>query len=39
VALVIVIATGLPYLLAFLSVAASEVILLLAGNALMVRRL
>jgi uncharacterized membrane protein len=39
VALVIVIATDLPYLLAFLSVAASEVILLLAGNALMVRRL
>ena len=39
VALVIVIATGLPYLLAFVSVAASEVILLLAGNAVMVRRL
>lgn len=39
VALVITIVTGLPYLLGFLSVAVSEVILLLAGNAAMVRRL
>lgn len=39
VALVITVATDLPYLLAFISVAASEVILLLAGNAVMVRRL
>ena len=39
VAVVLTIATDLPYLLAFLSVAASEVILLLAGNALFVRRL
>ena len=39
VALVITLATDLPYLLAFVSVAASEVILLLAGNAVMVRRL
>ena len=39
VALVLTIAAGLPYLFAFLSVAVSEVILLLAGNALLLRRL
>ena len=39
VALVIALATDLPYLLGFLSVAASEVVLLLAGNALLARRL
>ena len=39
VALVLTIAADLPYLFAFLSVAVSEVILLLAGNALLVRRL
>lgn len=38
VALVLTIAAGLPYLLTFLSVAVSEVVLLLAGNALLVRR-
>ena len=31
-------AAGLPYLASFVSVAVSEVILLLAGNALLVRR-
>jgi uncharacterized membrane protein len=39
VALVLTIAAELPYLLTFLSVAVSEVILLLSGNALLVRRL
>lgn len=39
VAVVLTVATGLPYLLNFLSVAASEVVLLLAGNALLVRRI
>jgi uncharacterized membrane protein len=38
VALVLNIAADLPYLFAFFSVAVSEVILLLAGNALFVRR-
>jgi len=38
VALVLTIAAELPYLLTFLSVAVSEVILLLSGNALLVRR-
>ena len=38
VALVLTVATELPYLFAFLSVAVSEVILLLAGNAIFVRR-
>jgi uncharacterized membrane protein len=32
-------AAGLPYLASFASVAVSEVILLLAGNALLVRRI
>ena len=32
-------AAGLPYLASFVSVAVSEVILLLAGNALLVRRI
>ena len=38
VAVVLTVATELPYLFNFLSVAASEVVLLLAGNALLVRR-
>ncbi|MEW6636394.1 MAG: QueT transporter family protein [Actinomycetota bacterium] len=38
VAIVLTVATDLPYLLNFLSVAASEVVLLLIGNALLVRR-
>jgi uncharacterized membrane protein len=39
VAVVLTVATNLPYLLNFASVAVSEVILLLAGNALLVRRI
>jgi uncharacterized membrane protein len=39
VATVLHFATGLPYLVAFASVAVSEVILLLLGNALLVRRI
>jgi uncharacterized membrane protein len=38
VATVLHFAAGLPYLVAFGSVAASELVLLLAGNALLVRR-
>lgn len=38
VALVLAVAAGIPYWVGFLSVAASEVVLLLAGNALLVRR-
>jgi uncharacterized membrane protein len=38
VGVVLTIATGLPYLAAFASVAVSEIILLLLGNALLVRR-
>jgi uncharacterized membrane protein len=38
VATVLHFATGLPYLLAFGSVAVSEVVLLLIGNAVLVRR-
>jgi uncharacterized membrane protein len=32
-------AAGLPYLVAFASVAVSEIVLLLLGNALLVRRI
>ena len=39
VAVVLNVAAGLPYLVAFASVAVSETILLLAGNALLVRRI
>jgi uncharacterized membrane protein len=39
VAVVLTVATGLPYLAAFASVAVSETILLLLGNALLVRRI
>ena len=39
VAVVLNVVAGLPYLVAFASVAVSEVILLLAGNALLVRRI
>jgi uncharacterized membrane protein len=39
VATVLHFAAGLPYLVAFASVAVSEVILLLLGNALLVRRI
>ena len=39
VAVVITVATGLSYLAAFASVAVSEVVLLLLGNALLVRRI
>ena len=38
VATVLHFAAGLPYLVAFGSVAASELVLLLVGNALLVRR-
>lgn len=38
VAVVLTIAAGLPYLASFASVAVSEIILLLLGNALLVRR-
>jgi uncharacterized membrane protein len=38
VAVVLAIAAGLPYLASFASVAVSEIILLLLGNALLVRR-
>jgi hypothetical protein len=36
---VLTVAAGLPYLAAFASVAVSEVVLLLLGNALLVRRI
>ena len=39
VAVVLSVAAGLPYLVAFASVAVSEIILLLAGNAVLVRRI
>lgn len=39
VAVVLRVAAGLPYLVAFASVAVSETVLLLAGNALLVRRI
>jgi uncharacterized membrane protein len=39
VAVVLTVATGLPYLAAFASVAVSETILLLLGTALLVRRI
>lgn len=39
VAVVLKVAAGLPYFVAFASVAVSEAILLLAGNALLVRRI
>ena len=39
VAVVLKVVAGLPYLVAFASVAVSEAILLLAGNALLVRRI
>jgi hypothetical protein len=38
VGVVLSVVAGLPYLASFASVAASEIILLLAGNALLVRR-
>jgi uncharacterized membrane protein len=38
VGVVLTVAAGLPYLASFVSVAVSEVVLLLAGNALLVRR-
>ena len=38
VAVVLAVAAGLPYLASFASVAVSEIILLLLGNALLVRR-
>jgi uncharacterized membrane protein len=38
VGVVLYVAAGIPYLVAFASVAASEVVLLLLGNALLVRR-
>jgi uncharacterized membrane protein len=39
VAVVLSVVAGLPYLVALASVAVSEVVLLLAGNALLVRRI
>ena len=39
VAIVLTVMAGLPYLAAFASVAISEIILLLLGNALLVRRI
>jgi uncharacterized membrane protein len=39
VGVVLTVAAGLPYLAAFASVAVSEVVLLLLGNALLVRRI
>ena len=39
VGVVLTVVTGLPYLAAFASVAVSEVVLLLLGNALLVRRI
>lgn len=39
VAVVLSVVAGLPYLVAFVSVAVSETVLLLAGNALLVRRI
>ena len=39
VAFVLAVAGGLPYLATFAYVAVSETVLLLAGNALLVRRL
>ena len=39
VAVVLTVAAGLPYLAAFVFVAISEIILLLLGNALLVRRI
>ena len=39
VGVVLTVATGLPYPAAFASVAVSETILLLLGNALLVRRI
>ena len=39
VGVVLTVVAGLPYLASFASVAVSEVILLLAGNALLVRRI
>jgi uncharacterized membrane protein len=39
VATVLHFAAGLPYLVAFASVAVSEIVLLLLGNALLVRRI
>ena len=39
VAVVLAVSAGLPYLASFASVAVSEVILLLLGNALLVRRI
>jgi uncharacterized membrane protein len=39
VGVVLTVAAGLPYPLAFASVAVSEIILLLLGNALLVRRI
>src|ERR671911_640912 len=38
VGVVLTVAAGLPYLAAFASVAVSEIVLLLLGNALLVRR-
>ena len=38
VGVVLTVVAGLPYLVAFASVAVSEVVLLLLGNALLVRR-
>jgi uncharacterized membrane protein len=38
VGVVLTLVAGLPYLVSFASVAASEIILLLTGNALLVRR-
>jgi uncharacterized membrane protein len=38
VGVVLTVVAGLPYLVSFASVAVSETILLLAGNALLVRR-
>ncbi|MDQ3604302.1 MAG: QueT transporter family protein [Actinomycetota bacterium] len=39
VGVVLTVVAGLPYLIAFASVAVSEIILLLLGNALLVRRI
>jgi uncharacterized membrane protein len=39
VGVVLTVAAGLPYLAAFASVAVSEIVLLLLGNALLVRRI
>jgi uncharacterized membrane protein len=39
VGVVLTIVAGLPYLASFAPVAVSEVVLLLAGNALLVRRI